>query len=320
MSVFKKINKTEYRELFEQVLFKTFFHEPDWFDFLEEEFKWLRFEHYLYKDEALLSFGKVRGKLISLPFCEYGGPLPLGQFSIFNSQFSKDVLAEFGDNAKVKFHPQILAGSSESMITYWLKDLEKISEEKLLNSFRKTLRHSIQKAEKQDLEIKKCSNLKELKQFYNLYVANLKRKKTIPYPYSIIKFLYKSETVEILLAQHNGKIIAGDLFIKYDGFVHYFLSAMDYRYRDLGANYLLLWTKIKSLIGKDIVLDLGATPQGSSLEIFKKGWGGKEYPIYQISTKKTENNLRSSKLRNIWGLLPVSVIKALSSKLIKFRL
>jgi hypothetical protein len=310
MANFVKINKDEYKELLNKVQFRTFFHEVDWHEFLEKEFKWLKFEYYLYKDELLLSFGRVGDKLISLPFCEYGGPLPLKKEINFE-EFEKDVLSEF-QNIKIKFHPKVHSKES-NIITYFIENFDKFS-------FRKTLRHEIRNAEARNLEIKKCNNPKELESFYNLYVASLKRKKTVPYPFSVIKFLNGQPNTEILLALYKQKIIAGSLFLRYDKFVHYFLSASDYKYRDFGANYLILWGKIKSLIGKDVILDLGASPKGSKLEIFKRGWGGTEYPIYQIGIKRTEEKFRSSKLRNIWGLLPNFVIKRLSRYLIKYRL
>lgn len=315
MKNFKKIDKKKAKALYNKALFKTFFHNPEWQDFLEKEFKWLKFEHYLYRDKVLLTFGRVGNKLISLPFCEYGGPL--GDFK------ERDILKEF-KNIKVRVHPKIKKGDSD-VSTYWL-NLKGRSEKDLLACFRKTLRHSIRNAQEQDLEIKKCSNEQELRRFYNLYVANLKRKKTVPYPYSIFKYLYNQPEAEILLALYKNKIIAGNLFLYYSGFVHYFLSASDYKYRKLGANYLLLWEKIKSLVGKTrpdgrgFVFDFGAASKGSALETFKKGWRGKEYPILQIGIKRSEESLRSSGLRNIWGLLPNFVIKKLSPYLIKYRL
>jgi hypothetical protein len=320
MRSFQKIeNKQELQRLLNKALFKTFFHSLEWQEFLEKEFKWLKFEHYLYKDELLLSFGKIGKKLVSLPFCEYGGPLPLKERIDFE-KFSKDVLEEFGNNIKIKFHPRILNRESDT-ITYFIENLDKLFEEKILNSFRKTLRHSIKNAQKQDLKIKKCSSPKELKQFYNLYAANLKKRKTVPYPFSVIKFLYSSADSELLLAWYKGRIVAGSLFLHYDKFIHYFLSASDYKYRNLGANYLILWEKIRKSLDKDYkVFDLGAAPKGSSLEVFKRGWGGKEYSIIQLGIKKIEETLRSSKLRDIWGLLPNFIVKKVSPFLIRYRL
>ena len=290
----------------------------------------------------MLIFGRVSDKLISLPFCEYGGPLPLparrslgggGKNGIDFAKFEEDALEEFGDNIKIKFHPQVCLGDENSEIsTHWIENLKDASEQELLNSFRKTLRHSIRNAKQNNLEIKRCLNLKDLKQFYSLYVANLKRKKTVPYPFLVVKFLYDNPDAEILLALYENKIVGGSLFLRYDKFVHYFLSASNFKYRNLGANYLILWDKIRSLLGKDVIFDLGAAPRGSILETFKRGWGGKEYPILQIGIKRSpasakasagreESFLRSSKLiRNMWGLLPNFVIKKLSSKLIKYQL
>jgi lipid II:glycine glycyltransferase (peptidoglycan interpeptide bridge formation enzyme) len=320
MSNFQKIeNKAELQKLLDKALFKTFFHSFEWQEFLENEFKWLKFEHYLYKDEMLFTLAKVGSKLISLPFCEYGGPLPLKENFDF-ANFERDVLEEF-ENIKIKFHPQIKTGNSDSEVsTHWVEDLKKINADELFASFRKTLRHSIKNAENQGLEIKKCLNLKELKQFYNLYLINLKRKKTVPYPFSIFEFLFNSPNVEILLAFYKGKIIAGDLFIHYGKFVHYLFSAADYKYRNSGPSYLILWEKLKSLCGQDKIFDLGAAPRNSELEIFKKGWRGKEYPILQIGIKRSEESLRSSKLRIIWGLLPGFIIRKFSPFLIKYRL
>ena len=320
MKNFQKIeNKKEVANLLDKTLFKTFFHEFEWQEFLEKEFKWLKFEHYLYKDEALLSFGKIGNRLVSLPFCEYGGPLPLNG-DINYERFKKDVLDEFGDNIKIKFHPKVLSQKSNT-ITYFIESIDELSEEKILSSFRKTLRHSIRNAEQQNLRIKKCSNLKELKQFYNLYVANLKKKKTVPYPYSVIEYLYNSSDAEISLTFNKNKIIAGSQFLHYNKFIHYFLSASDHKRRNLGANYLILWEKIKrSLKGKFKYFDLGAAPRGSNLEIFKRGWGGTEYQIYQIGIKKGDERLRSSKLRKAWGLLPNFVVKKISRYFIKYRI
>lgn len=332
--MFKQISKTEYKNLLQQVQFKTYFHETEFHEFLEEEFRWLSFEYYSYSNEAIIAFGRIKtclpvGRLISLPFCEYGGLLQLKtDFDL--EEFKREALKEFGNNIKIKFHPQILRTSNPELITHnfehrtsnlsthWLENLK--SEHEIWDSFRKTLRHEIAHAQDQGLVIRKCGNSKELKKFYNLYVANLRRKKTIPYPWRVVQFLCQNPSSELLLAFHRDKIIGGSLFVEYSGFVHYFLSASDYKYKNLGANYLILWEKIKSLIGQNKILDLGATPKNSSLYTFKSGWGGKEYPIVVLENKKNPESLRSSRLRNLFALLPNFAVKILSSRLIKYRL
>jgi len=331
MRNFQKIeDENEIKKLLDRVLFKTFFHSLEWHEFLEKEFKWINFEYYLYKNELLFEIARIGTKIISLPFCEYGGPLPLKENIDFKN-FEKDVLVEFGENIKIKFHPFIKAGNQDSLVaTHWIEGLDKKSEQEIFNSFRKTLRHSIRHAQERGIKIKRCENLEELKKFYNLYAVNLKRKRTIPYPYSIFEYLYKQPETDILLAVYSvkgvsasdGKIIAGDLFLHYSDFIHYFFSASDYKYRKLEPSYLILWEKIKNSLGKEFkIFDLGAAPKNSDLEIFKLGWRGKEYPILQLGIQRQEESLRSSKLiRFIWGLLPNFAVRKLSSALIKYRL
>jgi hypothetical protein len=343
--MFKRINKEEYGKFLNKVKFKTVFHELEWHGFLEKQFKWIRFEYYKYGDEAILPLARFKifrkEKLVSLPFCEYGGPLiispnlPAGRqgFSeggpdINIEDFEKDAFNEFGENAKgeldslkIKIHPAMnVGGETSDTSTHWIEGLKNKSEQEIWESFRKTLRHEIKNAQEHNLEIRVSKNPKELKRFYNLYVANLRRKRTIPYPWRVYQFLCQNSSSELLLAIYKDKIIGGSLFLQYGGFVHYFLSASDYKYRNLGANYLILWEKIKSLINQDVVLDLGATQKNSSLYTFKSGWGGTEYPIIVLENKKTENSLRSSKLRNLFALLPNFAVKILSSRLIKYRL
>jgi len=332
MSNFKKIDKEEYKKLLEQTLFKTFFHELEWHEFLEKQFKWLKFEYYKYNpastdasqggDEAILPLArfKVLGKerLISLPFCEYGGPLLL-KTDINLEEFEKDVFKEFGKNIKIKFYPFTNIEKNSDMCTHWIENLK--SENEIWNSLRKTLRHEIKNAQEQGLEIRASKDPKEIRKFYELYVANLRRKRTIPYPWQIVRFLCQNPSNELLLAFYKGRIVGGALFLGYERMSHYFLSATDHKYRNLSITHLIIWEKVKHLIGKDIVLDLGASPKGSKLEVFKSGWSNTEYPIYQIGIKRNEENLRSSKLiRFVWSLLPNFVIQGLSSWLIKYRI
>ncbi|MFQ6082610.1 MAG: hypothetical protein ACE5WD_04525 [Candidatus Aminicenantia bacterium] len=353
MLQFRKIdNKKEWQELLNKALFKTFFHNLRWEEFLEKTFKWLKFEHFLYKDEILLSFAKYKvfgkEKLISHPFCEYGGPLPLKE-DIDGREFRENLFSEFQNQFKISFHPHIpkyfkglaLKEPDSSRDTYFIENLDQKSEEEIYSSFRKTLRHSIKKAKKGNLEIKKCESGKEVKDFYNLYVRIIKRHKTLAYPFSLFQHFFNSPHCEIILAKFENKIIAGSVFLfypvrdsednqrpqreqisngVYNKFIHYFLNASDLKYRGENANHLILWTQIQKYIGKDYhTFDLGGTRRGSALEIFKKGWGAKRYPIFELRNYP-EEKFKKSKLRNIFRILPSFLIREISSYLLKYKL
>jgi len=332
MNLFLKIeNRNRWKELLEKALFKTFFHSLEWEEFLEKNFDWLRFERYLYKDQLLLSlarykiFGKER--LISHPFCEYGGPLPLRD-EIDGREFKKDIFLNFKEPFKISFHPQTpkyfkefgLKEPDSSRDSYFIENIDKKNEEEIYSSFRKTLRHSIKTAQNQNLEIKVCDNEEELKVFYKLYLKTVKRHKTIAYPFSFFQYFLGSKKAQIVLAKSDKKIIAGSVFLFYDKFLHYFLNASDQNYKEKRANYLILWSQIKGYIGKNYqTFDLGGTGRGSSLEIFKQGWGVKKYPIFELKNF-SEAGLKKSKLRNAFGILPSFLLEKISPYFLKFKL
>lgn len=317
-SKFLKIdNKKEWQDFLNRVLFKTFFHNLEWEEFLEKNFKWLKFERYVWRDKALLSLARAKGRLISHPFCEYGGPLSLVE-KIDGGSFKNNLFSEFKKPIKISFHPHLLnyfqnetrsGRVSSGRVTYFVEGSPNL---------RKTTRHEIKKAQAQSLQIEKCQNPKDLNNFYNLYIKSAKRHKIPAYPFSFFQYFWQSPDSEIILAKFKNKVIAGSVFLLYDKFIHYFQNAVDEKYRNLGANYLILWHQIQNYPNR--VFDFGGTRKGSPLEIFKRGWGGKEYPIFELSNLPSENRLRESKLRNIFGLLPPFLIKKLSPYLLKYKL
>ncbi len=333
MKNFQRIkDRKEWLDLLDKVLFKTFFHNLEWESFLEKQFKWLKFERYVWRNQALLSLARVKimgkEKLVSHPFCEYGGPLPL-KHGIVWQEFRDDIFSIFKIPVQISFHPQVLRyfqgisfDKSDALNSaYFIENFRQKSPEQIFSCFRKTLRHSIKKAERENFEIKRCENKKEMKDFYRIYLKTEKRHKSIPYPFSFFNFFFNSQNSEIILAKFKDKVIAGSVFLFYDKFIHYSKNASDEKYKNLGANYLILWNEIKKCARKDYeIFDLGGTGRDSSLEVFKRGWGSQERPIFELSSQAPGNSFKDSKLREIFGLLPDFLIERISPYLLKYKL
>ena len=329
MTIFKKIKDTgDWQALLDRVPFKTFFHTPVWEDFLEKEFSWMKFERYMWKDELLLSVARCRlfgkEKVVSHPLCEYGGPLPMKKEVDFES-FGKDFHQEFGPGARIKFHPYIFKKASNppknnpglSLSTFWIEDFSKKAVEDLWRGFRKTVRQEIKAGEGQGIYVEDCKSEEELKQFYNLYLGTVKRHKNIPWPLSVFRFLYEGTAdAGILLAKKDGKVLGGSVFLFYKPFIHYFLSASDYQFRKWNIGHLILWSAMQEYKGNREYdyFDLGGTRRGSSLEVFKRGWGAKEYPICETGAGRIGSS--NSFLRNVLGLIPPSVMRRLAPVLL----
>lgn len=320
-------DKKEWQDLLDKVLFKTFFHSWKWEEFLEKNFKWLRFERYNWQDKALLSMANIGGKkLISHPFCEYGGPLPLVQ-EIDGAAFKKDLLEEFKTPFKISFHPVLLAyfnnlGKEESeRETYLIKNLHQQTPDELWDKLDRNRHRSIKTALDGGFKIEKCKSVEDLKELYNLYVKNLKNHKTPAYPFSFFEFFFRNPQAEIILVKREGKFIGGNIFLFYGKTVHSFLCGFEDKYKKFGVHSLVIWSEIRKGQKEGMeTFDLGAVRKTSSLEDFKQRWGGSSFPIAELKNYAGGSKLKNSFLRDVWGLLPTPLVKFLSPYFIKYRL
>lgn len=327
-SKFTKItDKNQWQGLLDKVLFKTFFHFWEWEEFLESQFKWLKFERYLYdKNTLLLSLARVGNKLISHPFCEYGGPLPLVS-KIDGRVFQKHLFEEFRTPFKISFHPKLLdyfegmEFPENQRETYLFENLDSKTAEDLWRSMDRNRHRAIKMAESHGFEIKRCQSPEDLRKLYTLYIKNLKKHKTPAYPFSFFEFFLKNHKAEIVLVKKDDELAGGNIFLFYDKIIHSFLCGFDKKYKNLGAHSLVLWEEIKKAgkVGFP-TFDLGATRKDSLIGDFKERWGARSFAIYELKNYSAESKLRESKLRTIYGLLPAFLIKKLSPYLLKYKL
>lgn len=322
MDKFKRIDsQKEWQDFLSQTKFMTFFHNLEWENFVEQEFKQIKFERYLYDNSLLLSLAHVglggHDKFISHPFCEYGGPLPLVDNINFGN-FVADIKDKFGLNVRINFHPAVLSAfvnlpSNSDYVcklnSYWV-DWRSVEGTDFLKNIRKTLRHSIEHLLQENYEICECQDEDDLAIFYRLYLKNMRRKMNLALPFSFFKYFFKDKNAEIILAKKNHKIFAGSIFLHYGNFIHYFLNA---GLEENNPSPLILFEQAKKVSSQKKILDLGGTRFGSSLEIFKQGWHGEKKSIVQIGA--TDSSMRHSMLRRLWRILPLSAVDRLSKKL-----
>lgn len=330
---FKIENREEWNNLLDKVLFKTFFHSLAWEEFLEKNFKWLKFERYNYQDKALLSLANIEGKkLISHPFCEYGGPLPLVE-KIDGQSFQKDLFDQFKIPLKISFHPKLLnyfenfGGQENLRETYLIENIHVQRVDQLGGGMDRNRKRSLKIAEEYGLKVRKCEELKDLKSLYVLYIKSLKKYKVPVYPFSFFKFFFKNPEAEILLAEKDKKIVGGNIFLFYNKIIHSFLCGFDNKQRKFGVHDSILWSELKAdYFRKEKekrnpeIFDFGASKKASSISDFKSRWGGKVYPIFEMKNYSGEPKFKDSFLRDVWSYLPVSLIKVLSPYFIKYKL
>lgn len=317
-------DKEEWQGLLNKVLFKTFFHSWGWESFLESQFKWLKFERYNWQDKALLSLVNVEGKkLISHPFCEYGGPLPLVP-EIEGPAFQENLFQEFKTPFKISFHPYLLPYfkgidfPANERETYLLEQIQSLNPDNIGDRNRQ---RAVKTAQESGLAGEKCQKIDDLKTLYDFYVKSLKKHRALVYPFSFFEFFFQNPNAEILLVKKGEKMVGGNIFLFYDKIVHSFLCGFNEKYRKLGTHSLVLWKKIQESQKNGCeVFDFGATKKNSSIGDFKQRWEAKAYPIFELKNYAGGSKLKDSFLRDFWSYLPTALIKVLSPYFLKYKL
>lgn len=152
--------------------------------------------------------------------------------------------------------------------------------DELKKAFDRTcVRQRISRSMKSNLNLKVADNESDLKSFYRLYLMTRKRLSLPLQPYFFIKMLWEtfsaSKRMEILLAKHKDRAVAGVVLFKYNHRVSIEFSAHDELYRNISPVHFLFWEAIKSAYYEGFkIFDFGRTSHSNKgLMDFKKRWG-----------------------------------------------
>ncbi|NCS32315.1 peptidoglycan bridge formation glycyltransferase FemA/FemB family protein [bacterium] len=173
------------------------------------------------------------------------------------------------------------------------------SEDELLSSMRKNTRYYVRKAQKQGVTVRISTDVSDLCKLFDVYNETVKRQGFVSYDkqFFIDEFeaFNKDGLIEILIAEHKGRVHAASLLVFYDQMAFYHHSGSTNEYGDEHAQYALQWALIKRAKerGAKTYDFWGVAPTDNpnhpraGLTFFKKGFGGKrvrwmntlDYPI-----------------------------------------
>lgn len=195
---------------------------------------------------------------------------------MLNTPENKEALKDLGfRKAPIHMHSEL----------NWILDTTK-SEAELLKDMRKTTRYSINKAEKDGVEIIKSDRLEDVKVFNEIYQATVNRQHFTPFSLSYLESEFESFRKDgkalLFFGKYNGEIISAAMIIFSNGGAYYHQGASLLKYPKITASYLLQWEIIKETRrrGLEFYNFWGVAPEGKSnhpwagLSLFKKGFGG----------------------------------------------
>jgi FemAB-related protein (PEP-CTERM system-associated) len=274
-------------------------------------------------------------KLISLPFCEYGGQLSESKY-IAKSLWKMAI--EVANKLKVDYieirNPSSIPDTNgyhriQRYVTFEI-DLTKGIESLWRNLDKKT-RNAIRKAMKNGIGVEEVKNENGLKLYYKLYLKMQKRHGSPPNSFKLFYNIYRQlqpmGIMRILLAKYQGKTIGGIITFHFNRIIYWWGNVTEPDYRHLNPANLLLWKVIEWGDENNFkIFNLGRTRKGTSIHHFKDGWGGKEIILqdyaYFLNEKMNSRKLpdpNQGKYRFLsigWSLLPTAFAEKLGPKII----
>lgn len=246
----------------------------------------------------------IGNKLLCLPCSEYCYPLansseslvPLMTVLKAEVDSSKASFIEFRgwnglatpDELGLTEYPRYLRH-----VTVLDEDTEKLRAE--LDRQHYHLKRNLKKAEKSGISIREADTEDDLRCFHRLSVQTRRRIHRLPWPYDFFKSIYKHVVAPghgfLLLAELDGKTIAGSLYFCFKDTVLLKINASNKDYSQYRGNYLVTWKAMERACWEGYrYFDFGISdPDNTGLIAFKKQWGSEEmelsYYYYPITRR-----------------------------------
>jgi hypothetical protein len=184
--------------------------------------------------------------------------------------------------------------------------------------FDKRARRGIAKATKSGVRLHFGDDLGGVREFYRLNLQTRRKHGVPPQPLAFFETLWKvfqpRDNVKVILAEYEGKVVAGLVLLAYQETVIYAYGASDQRYLRYAPNHALFDAAIAWSVERGYrYFDFGRTaPDNEGLMEFKRQWGPEFLPLpyyYWPETRglvtTSESGLKYRSFTAIWRRLPL---------------
>ena len=196
--------------------------------------------------------------------------------------------------------------------------------------FHNSIRRGIRQAEKRGVVVRMSNDESDLNRFYKLHIATRKKLGVLPQPKAFFKALFRHVISEGLgfigLAELDGKVIAGIVFLKYGDTLYYKFNASDEGYLKKRPNHLVIWEAVRYACENNYKhLDFGRCSYGDDgLRTFKSRWGASEanlpyfyYPKVKGYTILPRTSIRYRAMQVLSHVVPKFVFEVSGAYLYK---
>ena len=274
-------------------------------------------------------------RLVSLPFSDQ---CPLLVEDDVSANALVDQAIELAGQERVKYL-ELRAGinaalakrsdlATGNLYVRWLMPLS-ADVEKVWAAVRKPVQHQVKKSRKMGVQVRVAERRDEVEQYYRLHLQTRTKKHGMPsqprrYFYNLWDSLATNRSMQLLLAEYQGMVIAGMVLLTAGSTIHYAYGASDDRYLSLAPNNLLMWTALEMGCEQGFqTFDMGRTARDNEgLMEYKRRWGALEEPLpyyyYPHSAGLASTSESSWKYRILtsnWKRLPLGLADVLGGYL-----
>lgn len=317
------------------------YHHPAWLNAIQKTLNQKAF--YLFslnnsgEPDGLLPFIEFRDilsrkKLISLPFSTYCDPL-IPREKLFDAiRFLQQQISDYRFidlRFKENYQNQLKDFSVTSEYYTHILTLRNTIEE-TFNSFHpRSVKASIRRAEKNNLNIVWDNSIEHLNIFYKLEFKLRKRLFLPPIPFkffnNVLEELSKFNMISIPIVYKNNIPIAAGFILNFKDTFYLEYTAADKNYFNLYPNHKLFFEVIKRAQNSGAkFIDFGRTStSNTSLITFKEKWAAERIPLYhyyypQLTNIKSDNSSLKKILLSINSHLPDFLLKLEGEIIYKF--
>jgi len=187
---------------------------------------------------------------------------------------------------------------------------------------KKAVRYPIRKAERLEVAVHWAESEEDLRAFHRLDLITRRKHGAPPHPFQLFRNIHRLMATDglafLLLAEWEGKTVAGSLFFAFGDTLYYKYNASDARYLECQPNHLLLWKAIEhGCLNGYRHFDLGrSNPEHEGLRDFKRRWGAEEvelpyyyYPAVQGVGATEGSSVKFRAMRAVFRWLPAPLLK-----------
>ncbi len=276
-------------------------------------------------------------RLVSLPFSDY---CPLLAKDEESANELIDQAIQLAHHQKV-LYLELRAGTNEviskrsdlvesNLYVRWLLPLHP-DPATIWPKIKKPVQHQVKKSQKLGVQVRVAQQREDVAQYYRLHLETRTKKHGMPaqpqrYFFELWDEFAASGTMQLLLAEYSGKVIAGMILLASGTTLRYAYGASNENYLQLAPNNLLMWTAIQMGCMQGYqTFDFGRTARDNEgLMEFKRRWGAtmESIPYYyypQISGLATtsESSWKYRMLTSLWKHLPLPLAASLGGYLYK---